>query len=75
MYLYFANAVSDFERVIDHWILEEEWLKAIEVISRQVGIQKSRVLYQSKSCCTFSQTLNFTIASVLSLCTTHQRRQ
>ncbi|KAF8912996.1 Pep3/Vps18/deep orange family-domain-containing protein [Gymnopilus junonius] len=35
MYLFFATAVSDFERVIEHWILEDEWVKAIEVISCQ----------------------------------------
>jgi len=36
MYLYYATSVGDFERVIEHWIIEEEWIKAIEVISRQV---------------------------------------
>lgn len=38
MYLYFATAIGDFERVIEHWIIEEEWLKAIESINRQVCI-------------------------------------
>lgn len=36
MYLYYANAIGDYQRVIEHWILEENWLKAIEVINRQV---------------------------------------
>lgn len=36
MYLYYATAISDFERVIEHWIVEEEWLKGIESINRQV---------------------------------------
>ncbi|GLB36022.1 putative pep3/Vps18/deep orange family protein [Lyophyllum shimeji] len=39
MYLYYANAIGDFERVIEHWILEEDWLKAIEVISRQNDLE------------------------------------
>lgn len=36
MYLYFATVVSDFERVVEHYVLEEEWTKAIDVINRQV---------------------------------------
>lgn len=28
--------IGDHECVVEHWILEEEWVKAIEVISRQV---------------------------------------
>jgi hypothetical protein len=38
MYLYYANLIGDYQRVVEHWILDEEWLKAIEVISRQVRI-------------------------------------
>lgn len=38
MYLYYATTIGDFKRVIEHWIIEEEWVKAIEVISRQVTI-------------------------------------
>lgn len=37
MYLYYANAIGDYERVVEHWIMEEEWTKAIEVINRQVS--------------------------------------
>ena len=37
MYLHYATAIGDFGRVIEHWILEEEWIKAIEVINRQVS--------------------------------------
>jgi vacuolar protein sorting-associated protein 18 len=36
MYLFYANLIGDYQRVVEHWVLEEEWLKAIEVISRQV---------------------------------------
>jgi hypothetical protein len=38
MYLHYATAVGDFERVIAHWILEERWTKAIDALNRQVGI-------------------------------------
>ncbi|KAG6851223.1 hypothetical protein H0H93_015233 [Arthromyces matolae] len=30
MYLHYANTIGDYERVIEHWIVEEDWLKAIE---------------------------------------------
>lgn len=36
MYLHYATAIGDYERVIEHWILEDEWVKAIDIISRQV---------------------------------------
>ena len=36
MYLYYATVVGDFDRVIEHWILEDEWTKAIDVVNRQV---------------------------------------
>ncbi|KAF5384929.1 hypothetical protein D9615_001406 [Tricholomella constricta] len=39
MYLYYANAIGDFQRVIEHWILEEDWLKAIEAINRQSDLE------------------------------------
>jgi hypothetical protein len=38
MYLHYATAVGDFERVIAHWILEEKWTKAIDALNRQVSI-------------------------------------
>lgn len=38
MYLYFATVVGDYERVVEHYVLEEEWTKAIDVISRQVRL-------------------------------------
>jgi hypothetical protein len=34
-YLYYAALVGDNERVVEHWVLEEDWPKAIDVISRQ----------------------------------------
>src|SRR5271170_2145842 len=27
MYLFYATVIGDFERVVEHWILEEEWIK------------------------------------------------
>ncbi|KAF8640380.1 hypothetical protein AX17_000050 [Amanita inopinata Kibby_2008] len=39
MYLYFANIINDHERVINYYIVEEEWIKAIEVISRQSNLE------------------------------------
>jgi hypothetical protein len=40
MYLYYATAIGDFERVIEQWVLEDEWTKAIGAISRQVRRQR-----------------------------------
>ena len=37
MYLHYATVIGDFDRVIEHWILEEEWTKAIDVINRQAS--------------------------------------
>ncbi|GJJ08739.1 hypothetical protein Clacol_002958 [Clathrus columnatus] len=37
MYLYYATVVGDFERVIEHWVMEEEWSKAIGILNRQVN--------------------------------------
>ncbi len=36
MYLHYATVIGDYERVVDHWVMEEEWTKAIDVINRQV---------------------------------------
>ncbi|THH09346.1 hypothetical protein EW146_g8708 [Bondarzewia mesenterica] len=38
MYLFYADLIGDYDRVVEHWVLEEEWTKAIEVISRQSSI-------------------------------------
>jgi vacuolar protein sorting-associated protein 18 len=37
MYLHYATVIGDYARVIEHWVMEEEWLKAIDVLNRQVG--------------------------------------
>ena len=38
VYLHYATIVGDLERVIEHWVLEEEWTKAIDVLNRQVSL-------------------------------------
>jgi hypothetical protein len=38
VFLHYATVVGDFQRVVDHWILEEEWEKALEVINGQVSM-------------------------------------
>jgi hypothetical protein len=38
MFLHFATVVGDLDRVVEHHVLEEEWLKAIDVISRQADL-------------------------------------
>lgn len=37
--MHYAIVIGDFQRVIEHWILEEDWSKAIGVINRQAGIR------------------------------------
>ncbi|KAL0579371.1 tethering complex subunit [Marasmius crinis-equi] len=39
MYLHYATVIGDSERVIEHWIMEEEWSKAIEVLNRQQNME------------------------------------
>ncbi|KAJ2932742.1 hypothetical protein H1R20_g4331, partial [Candolleomyces eurysporus] len=39
MYLHYATVIGDHRRVVEHWILEEQWLKAIDVISRQTDLE------------------------------------
>ncbi len=38
MYLHYASVIGDHERVIEHWVMEEEWTKAIDTLNRQVGL-------------------------------------
>lgn len=37
MYLHYATVIGDYERVVEHWVMEEEWTKVIDVINRQVS--------------------------------------
>jgi hypothetical protein len=36
MLLHYAAVVGDFERIVAHWVQEEEWAKALDTLSRQV---------------------------------------
>ncbi|KAH9837059.1 Pep3/Vps18/deep orange family-domain-containing protein [Rhodofomes roseus] len=38
MYLHYAIVVGDYERVVEHWVLEENWTKAIDIIARQANL-------------------------------------
>jgi vacuolar protein sorting-associated protein 18 len=45
--LHFAAIIGDFELVIEHWISDEDWEKALNLISTQVVMQlrkKSRII-------------------------------
>ncbi|KAL4070829.1 Pep3/Vps18/deep orange family-domain-containing protein [Scleroderma citrinum] len=39
MLLFYATVVGDFERVIQNWILDEEWSKAIDALTRQSDLE------------------------------------
>ncbi|EAL21567.1 hypothetical protein CNBC6050 [Cryptococcus deneoformans B-3501A] len=39
LYLFYATLIKDHGKVIEHWITEEQWLKAIEALSRQNTIE------------------------------------
>ncbi|KAI0375319.1 hypothetical protein BV20DRAFT_1032567 [Pilatotrama ljubarskyi] len=39
MYLHYAMVIGDYERVVEHWVMEEEWTKAIDVINRQSNLE------------------------------------
>lgn len=34
--LYYATIIGDHERVVSHWVVEKNWSKALEVLSKQV---------------------------------------
>lgn len=36
LYLFYANLNKDHVKVMEHWITEEKWAKAIDVLNRQV---------------------------------------
>ncbi|KIK86558.1 hypothetical protein PAXRUDRAFT_831909 [Paxillus rubicundulus Ve08.2h10] len=39
MLLFYATVVGDYERVIQHWILEEDWSRAIDTLNRQSDLE------------------------------------
>ena len=74
IYLHYATLVGDLDRVAEHWVLEEEWTKAIDVINRQVGslhFGASMLLLTSLG----SPTLSSTTASHRCSCGKHRRRR
>lgn len=36
LYIDFALKIKDYERVVEYWVLEENWDEAISVLNRQV---------------------------------------
>ncbi|SCV68374.1 BQ2448_495 [Microbotryum intermedium] len=36
--LYYASVVGDHERIVTHWVLEENWKKALEALNKQEGL-------------------------------------
>ncbi|KDN42905.1 hypothetical protein RSAG8_06431, partial [Rhizoctonia solani AG-8 WAC10335] len=39
VFLNFASVTGDFERIVEHWVSEEEWVKAIDVLHRQSDLE------------------------------------
>jgi hypothetical protein len=73
MYLHFATVIGDYERVVEHYILEEEWIKAIDVINRQVSYIASFMAVYSQYTC--RRILRCTIVSDLYSCDSHRKRR
>ncbi|KAG9024553.1 hypothetical protein FS837_005314 [Tulasnella sp. UAMH 9824] len=38
VFLYYATVVGDFEKVLEHHIMDEAWLKAVDVLNRQINV-------------------------------------
>ncbi|ORY29496.1 Pep3/Vps18/deep orange family-domain-containing protein [Naematelia encephala] len=38
LYLFYANLKKDHGKVVEHWVTEEQWLKAIDVLNRQSSV-------------------------------------
>ncbi|KAG0169863.1 hypothetical protein DFQ28_011330 [Apophysomyces sp. BC1034] len=36
-FLFYASLIGDYEKVINHWIIEKDWNKALEVLSTQAS--------------------------------------
>lgn len=64
VFLHYATVIGDHQRVAEHWVLEEEWEKVIEVLGGQVSLDfkpGSLTLTQSQS----DLNLYYTYAPVL----------
>lgn len=59
VFLYYATVVGDFEKVLEHHIMDEAWLKAVDVLNRQV--RGPRLSHVFKHCPNF---YNMTISQL-----------
>jgi hypothetical protein len=55
LYVHFATVSKDYGKVAEHYILEEQWLKAVDVLNRQVSLaltltDGSRLSFASADC-------------------------
>lgn len=48
MYLHFASVVGDHAKVVEHWVMEGNWLKALEVLVGQAGNLFTAKLYKPR---------------------------
>ncbi|WWD16593.1 hypothetical protein CI109_101021 [Kwoniella shandongensis] len=39
LYLFYANLNKDHGKVVEHWVTEERWLKAIDILNRQNSVE------------------------------------
>ena len=37
LYLFYAGLMRDHGKVVEHWVTEEAWTRAIDVLNRQVS--------------------------------------
>lgn len=65
MYLHFATVIEDFERVVEHYIMEEQWSKAIDTLNGQVNVYDSSCLSESHAFLQRDLELYYRFASVL----------
>ena len=75
LFLYYATTIGDFERVVEHWILEEEWGKAIDVINRQVNVPRKKMGYRALTSHPRSPIWSCTTVLARFLCGTRQQKQ
>ncbi len=66
VFVYYATAIGDFGRVIEHHIVDEAWSSAVDVLNRQVRIYCGSWRVNTYFVTPFSLTLNFSIDSRLS---------
>lgn len=50
LYLFYANLNKDHAKVVEYWVTEEEWRKAIDVLNRQVPAVHIGLCYRADLC-------------------------